>query len=144
MEYLFRKKQMGFDDAESFCISQGGKMYEPRDKTIWENVFDHAKKEDIGEFWLGIHDKNKEGTFVYASDNSPMEFNNFNKGEPNNGASCKCEDCVHVIYQPAAEGFWNDLPCNSHQLSVVCVRVNSGRVPTTPVLTKPFDFALAV
>ena len=70
-----------------------------------------------------------------------VEFNNFEKGEPNNGATnvhmYKNKDCVHVIYQPAAEGFWNDLPCNSHQMSVVCVRVNSGRVPTTPVLTKP-------
>ena len=131
---------MDFDDAESFCTSQGGKMYEPRDKTIWENVFDYAKKEEIGEFWLGIHDKNEEGTFIYASDKWPIEFNNFEKGEPNNGASnlvYSGEDCVHVIYQPAAEGFWNDLPCNSHQMSVVCVRVNSGRVPTTPILTKP-------
>ena len=101
-------------------------MYEPRDENVWKIVFDHATKEDIGEFWLGIHDKNKEGTFVYASDNSPIEFNNFNKGEPNDGMQCKCEDCVHVIYQPQAKGFWNDLPCNSHQKSVVCVKVNSG------------------
>ena len=38
----------------------------------------------MNSFWLGIHDKKKEGTFVYASDNSKIGFNNWRDGEPNN------------------------------------------------------------
>ena len=38
------------------------------------------------EFWLGIHDKNEEGTWVYASDNSTIEFKKWAYGEPSDSA----------------------------------------------------------
>ena len=80
MEFLFSKEQMGFDDVESFCIEKGGKIYEPRDENVMKKVLIQAKTEDIGEFWLGIHDKIVEGTFAYASDNTPIKFDNWKEG----------------------------------------------------------------
>ena len=118
MEFLFTGSKKSFADAVSFCCNERGKLYEPRDENVWKSVFDHAKLKDIGEFWLGIHDKNEEGSFVYESDNSPIKFNNWNKGEPND-ANAK-EDCV--IVKMAVNGLWNDIPCQGYQKSIVCVK----------------------
>ena len=71
---------MGFDDAQTFCNDKGGKMYEPRNENVMKKVLIQAKTEDIGDFWIGIHDKIVEGTFVYASDNTPIKFDNWDEG----------------------------------------------------------------
>ena len=71
---------MGFDDAQTFCNDKGGKIYEPRDENVMKKVLIQAKTEDIGEFWIGIHDKIVEGTFAYASDNAPIKFDNWEEG----------------------------------------------------------------
>ena len=72
-------------------------------------------------FWLGIHDKAIENTFVYASDDSPIEWNNWDDGQPNDW---KGQDCAYVESKDASlgtAGKWGDCPCDS-QKSVVCVR----------------------
>jgi len=67
----------------------GGILYEPRDQSVMKSVTSLAKKANLGEFWIGIHDMDNEGTFVYDSDNSPLSFTNWNSGEPNNWGSGK-------------------------------------------------------
>ena len=108
---------MSFDGAELFCNNYGGTVYGPRDENAMKLVLDHAKVENITEFWLGIHDKVVEGKFVYASDNLPINYDNWKEGEPNNHEDM--EDCVSVN---TANGFWNDIDCTKEQKSIVCVK----------------------
>ena len=119
MEFFFTKSEKKFDDAASFCHGKGGILYEPRDKNVMENVLNHTNNGGIMQFWLGIHDKSEEGTFVYASDNTPIILNNWNIGEPNIYGNE--DDCVNV-----ANGFWHNLACQGYQMSIICVRYSSG------------------
>ena len=68
---------------------------------------------------MGIHDKNMEGSFVYASNNSPIEFNNWAAGEPNDYGNGE-EDCVEAY----ENGLWNDVSCVKKKRSIVCARGN--------------------
>ena len=119
-EFFFSAITKNFDDAESFCTEKGGKLYEPRNINSMNDVSNHARAEGIGDFWLGIHDLNEEGTFVYVSDNSAIELNDWNSGEPNGYGNG--EDCVAVY----GNGKWNDLQCQTHERSIVCVREKQG------------------
>ena len=51
----------------------GGILYEPRDQNVMESVISLAKKANLGELWIGIHDMDNEGTFIYDSDKSKLE-----------------------------------------------------------------------
>ena len=79
-------------------------------------VLQTVKKEDLGEFWLGINDKNVDGTFVFMSDGSPVSsvFLNWIPDAPNTTPNNE-EDCVHIN----SAGQLNDIPCDV-QRSVVC------------------------
>ena len=59
-------------------------MFEPRKKNVAKIVIESAKIAGTGDFWLGIHDKNDEGNFVYDSDDTPIVWSNWGPGEPNN------------------------------------------------------------
>ena len=52
-------------------------MFEPRDQSVAGKVFTYGS---LGDFWIGIHDKIVEGTFAYASDNTPIKFDNWKEG----------------------------------------------------------------
>ena len=93
-------------------------MFEPRSQSITERVGDYAHSAGLGIFWLGIHDKAIENTFVYASDDSPIEWNNWSGGQPNNLNSG--QDCA-VVRGKGLNDKWDDRPCND-QWSFVCVR----------------------
>ena len=83
------------------------------------HILNYAMNEGIVEFWLGIHDKSEEGTFVFASDNTPIKLNNWNAGEPDTYGNDA--DCVNVN-----NGSWHNLPCNGYPMSIVCSRQSSG------------------
>ena len=118
MEFQFLTNYKSFDDAQSLCINQGGKLFEPRDAKITKDVTDHAKTVRFHSFWLGIHDKTNEGTFVYASDDTPIEWNNWGFGEPSNRSG---EDCARFYYWEWAATF-----CTT-DISAVCVRYKKGK-----------------
>jgi hypothetical protein len=125
LELFITKVKKNFEDAVSFCAGKGGKLYEPRNTNTMIDVSNQAKAKGIGRFWLGIHDKKEEGTFVYVSDDSPIEFKNWNNGEPNDYGND--EDCVAVYGNTNAyRRKWNDLSCQTHESSIVCVREKQG------------------
>ena len=115
--FLFVNMKLNFYEAQSYCIGFGGKLYEPRNETVLEDVVIEAREIFNDEFWLGIHDKNEEGTWVYASDNSPLEFDNWAGGEPSNSGIG--EDCG-IVENDGGNGGWNDLHCTNWRKSFVC------------------------
>ena len=64
---------------------------------------------------IGIHDVNNEGLFVYDSNNSPLSYENWGVGSPNDANG---EDCVEIGYYNDNYK-WNDLDCGS-ELTFVC------------------------
>ena len=62
--------------------------------------------------WLGIHDKAKEGKWVYQSSNLPINFSDWVANEPNNHKDSN-EDCVEH-WRHRGSG-WNDITCNSER-----------------------------
>ena len=85
MEFAFDNDGLTSDGAEALCTTIGGKLYEPRDASVMQDVTNQAKTAGINESWIGINDKDQEGTFVYSSDKTPLSITNWAAGEPNNG-----------------------------------------------------------
>ena len=98
-------------------------MFEPTNENEYIAVRDYAKKQGSGDFWLGFNDKQTEGRFVHDSNNEPLSFTYWNKGEPNNSPYFGgAENCVATSWRNK----WGDIPCDSsesfHKFSAVCVR----------------------
>ena len=94
----------------------GGRLVEPRENGTMTNVTNHAKSVGITKFWLGIHDKNLDGSFVYASDNSTIDWSNWALGQSGNNSTGK--NCVQVT----DSGKWSGLPCEGNERSPICMR----------------------
>ena len=60
--------------------------------------------------WLGATDIITEGTFLWP-DNTPLAFDNFRSGVPNNGGGQGQEDCVAI--EGNNNGSWDDRPCGT-------------------------------
>ena len=115
-EFAFYNNMVDYHTAKQLCTTIGGILYEPKNQSVMQIVINQTQKANIGEFWIGIHDMDNEGTFVYDSDNSPISFTNWNFGEPNNAGLG--EDCAIMN----GHGKWNGLPCTDSQRSTVCFR----------------------
>ena len=117
-EFLFSNKKKTEINAQAFCVSRGGILFEPEYSLVVIDVAQHAKDEALGEFWSGINDKILEGNFVYDSDNKPVSdlVLSWEAGAPNtpenNG---DVEDCVDIDLNEQM----NDISCDLDR-SIVC------------------------
>lgn len=99
-----------FDEARFACRQYGGDLTSIHSQA--ENDFlndNYNRLRDSTSFpfrmFLGLNDQNTEGGFQW-SDGSPLNYLNWNSGEPNNAEN---EDCVEMI---ADHGKWNDNSCD--------------------------------
>ena len=69
----FSKEEAQFNEAKSICNAKSGILYEPKSLSHLQLVRDSNKKRDLDCFWLGIDDRRTEGTYLYNSDNSPLD-----------------------------------------------------------------------
>ena len=113
--YIFSDMKKSKEDAEKFCKQKYAKLVEPKKKSEYDEIVAVAKYKGLKEFWLGVNDKSNEGTFVYGSDQSSVNWTNWYPGEPNN--SYNNEDCV--ISAGWASWKWVDTWC-AKLLPVVC------------------------
>ena len=106
-----------WNDAKAFCMTEGGKLFEPKDAQENSGVTDYAFSNELRHFWIGIQDEpvSPEGTWVYASDGSPLEYTNWKQGEPNNNSGD--ENCGEIGYFTG--DLWNDQECDT-LLGSVC------------------------
>ena len=98
-------------------------MFEPRDAKTMKDVGKLAKKNLIERFWLGIQDGTGYRDFVYVSDNSHIQLNDWNRNEPNNFNAN--EDCVEAFFEKKSQLWkWNDIQCDDVR-SFFCTREKS-------------------
>jgi len=77
--------------------------------------------------WIGLHRTEPGGKFVWV-DGLPLDYAHWYPGEPNNAGGN--EACVHMRWDPAAPGTWNDLSDASQFNSVVEVREKTSKTLT--------------
>uniref|UniRef100_A0A1I8HUP2 DDE_3 domain-containing protein n=1 Tax=Macrostomum lignano TaxID=282301 RepID=A0A1I8HUP2_9PLAT len=102
-----------------------------------EQEFIQKQLDPRRDYWIGLHTRSTEDrSWVWVVDNSPMDYQNWQKGEPNNLE--KEENCVEMY----TSGTWNDNRC-TYRLSYICkvlANVNGSPRPTLPGTTTPnFD-----
>lgn len=98
--------------AEADCVTQGGHLISVHDVALQDWLA--ATAFGISDnWWIGFNDIAIEGLFEW-SDGTPVDFEQWNPGEPNNAGE---EDCVHLPAWNA--GYWNDLACETTS-SYIC------------------------
>ena len=60
--------------------------------------------------WIGANDIGNEGSFVWAEPPAPVNYTNWDAGQPDNAYGV--ENCVHMWL---GDGKWNDLPCEHRE-----------------------------
>jgi len=131
--YAITTAAMNWENAKIEAASLGG--YLATINTKAENDWLTAKFISYGNFWIGSHDKDTEGTWVWdngttsndggVSDNIssgakwPDGTSKWDSGEPNNSGN---EDCGTIR---DSTGVWNDVQCNSN-LSSSAYHINYG------------------
>ena len=105
--------------AVAICKQIGGKLFEPKSATEMAAALNLVKKNRGSHFWIGLHDKTREGHFTYGNGRS-ISYTNWATSEPNNYG--RGEDCVeaYASYQP---GKWNDRACSANR-AFVCERLS--------------------
>lgn len=87
---------------------------------------------EVSEFWIGFNDVANEGTFVWASGQTPT-YLNWNSTEPNNGPPPSADEDCGVLMRWAS-GKWNDWRCDQARYGLA--EINTTPVPTaTPTIT---------
>ncbi|XP_033855407.2 lectin-like [Acipenser ruthenus] len=121
--YQYVKDKKTWADAELYCLSIGGNLASVH--SVEENNFiqNLINKNDASDAftWLGGSDCFKEGSW-YWTDGSKWDYNNWNKGEPNN---LFIENCLHIHF--GVPGGWNDKACNNLYPSVCMYKYNDPR-----------------
>ncbi|KAM9709085.1 collectin-11 isoform 2-T3 [Menidia menidia] len=103
--YLLVKEEKRFADAEVYCQTRGGHLAMPKDEGANAAMAGYITEAALSRVYIGIHDLDHEGVFIYV-DRSPMTtFSKWRKGEPNNAYDD--EDCAEMV----ASGEWTDVSC---------------------------------
>ncbi|XP_028294795.1 collectin-11 isoform X2 [Gouania willdenowi] len=104
--YLLVKEEKRFSDAEAYCRARGGHLAMPKDEDTNAAIAGYITDAGLSRVYIGIHDLDREGVFMYV-DRSPMTtFNKWRKGEPNNAYDD--EDCAEML----ASSEWTDVACH--------------------------------
>ncbi|XP_022082062.1 secretory phospholipase A2 receptor-like [Acanthaster planci] len=97
-----------FHDAESICEARGAKLASIH--SAEEQSYLSLRTSMMNtNLWIGLHDQSNEGNFEWL-DNTPLDFTNWNTGEPNDYGNG--EDCVHLRTDELQAGTWNDQACD--------------------------------
>mgnify|MGYP001310644850 CR=1 FL=1 len=100
------------DCENQFARNTVGRLYEPRDATMNNLVYEEAKivfgKDDY--LWLGIEDRSAENQWSYSSSGQNVSTMFWNSGQPDGSASSD-QDCVRT--GKVSDGVWNDIACSS-------------------------------
>eukprot|EP00058_Branchiostoma_floridae_P007100 XP_002592588.1 hypothetical protein BRAFLDRAFT_68911 [Branchiostoma floridae] len=99
-----------FSDAAAACGEDGGTLAMPRGAgTNAFLIVLHNSVSDDQDFWFGLHDQYKEGSFQWVDGSALGMYNSWSPDEPNNSGGS--EDCV--AYAAGKNDKWNDDECTS-------------------------------
>ena len=110
--YLFCPNAVSWLSARDTCRAMGHTMVQidSAGENAW--VFQRARREWVQNWWLGINDRDTEGTYLWA-DGSAAPWVNWGGNEPNDWGTG--EDCGHF----RSDGKWNDIACH-YAMGIIC------------------------
>ncbi|KAL1772868.1 low affinity immunoglobulin epsilon Fc receptor isoform X1 [Sigmodon hispidus] len=108
--YYFGKGSKQWIQARFTCTDLEGRLVSIHSQAEQDFLMKHSNKKDS---WIGLRDLDMEGQFIWM-DGSPVDYSNWNPGEPNNAG--QGEDCVMM----RGSGQWNDAFCRSYLDAWVC------------------------
>ncbi|XP_033107429.1 macrophage mannose receptor 1-like isoform X2 [Anneissia japonica] len=124
---LEKGSTISWPEAQFSCAQIGANLASIHTKA--DNDFISKKATDSGlDLWVGLY-RIDAGGFAW-SDNSPIDYSNWNNGVPSTIYNGEHENCVEVL---RPYGKWNNIECYNHQ-GYVC-RIE--KTPLTRMTTKP-------
>lgn len=122
MGYVGVNLLLDWTSAQSYCLSNYGASLATISNSTQNNlVRDAASVAGIGNdeyLWIGLNDIDIEGTFVWEDNTSPLVYENWNSGEPNDYGD---EDCVEM----RSGNVWNDMACTTTRYFVCNIASSS-------------------
>ena len=118
--YFFNTIKRNKERALSNCLTQNGKLWEPKSLARINQVHKKAMAvEKTQWWWVGISDAGSEGTFQYDSNNEHFLFGNkkvpWNGNEPNGATTENC-----AIMNPNDPGTLIDVKCSDSNWYSIC------------------------
>lgn len=124
--YLVRMNTNTWYMARNDCLKSDSDLLSITDANEQDFVAKHLLAESF--MWIGYNDLEREGAWAW-SDRTPIRYQNWATGDPNNGGSYrrKDEDCAVL----KSNGKWNDYPCTT-RFRYIC-KARASRLRLTPV-----------
>ncbi|VDI54848.1 Hypothetical predicted protein [Mytilus galloprovincialis] len=114
--YIGLDKKM-WDDSNEDCKKRGSFFVKIDDESENQWLQSVMLDNNIDNMWIGANDIDQEGTWRWIYDNTPVDFTNWNKKEPNNYKGN--ENCADMSkYQERSLVFHNK---PTGQSSIICV-----------------------
>ena len=114
--YRAFKEQKTSQDAEKSCVSFNGHLASIHSAMEQQFIVDHVVRGISHNLWIGGSDRIVEGTWRWT-DGTPMDYFNWDNGEPNDEKFTWDEDCLELLLRPQPTGVsrwgWNDYICPS-------------------------------
>ncbi|CAH1781368.1 unnamed protein product [Owenia fusiformis] len=122
--YKFSESSLQWDEARAFCKAQKADLASVRDMAEYNWLKGQVTKDPRkNEYWLGMTDKEKEGTWKWVDGtkwSTAVATAAWGKGQPDNYNDN--EDCGEFWDSP--NGVWNDEPCENWK-RFICKRRNN-------------------
>lgn len=120
---------MAWDNARKSCEDVGGnliKIETKEENTFLLNTFLQIPSSEVFiEAWIGLSDKDKEGTFVWT-DGTPQSNSEdctvWADDQPNDEDDQDCVEIANGVFWPGGPpqiGVWNDFQCDK-ELKYIC------------------------
>ncbi len=109
---LFPGRRSNYYMAREHCESLGMHLTAPRSQDAYNDLMSNAAPKKGVKFWLGINELGMNNHFRYDKDDSPMTFEAFGSGYPQNTPSET--HCVAVV-DPNNDNVnfeWRDIGCH--------------------------------
>lgn len=95
---------LDWTEAKAYCEEKVGTQFA---RVTSEVLHDEIYNITQANTWVGITDANKEGVWLWAYDDTPVTYFNWEPGQPNNAQ--QGQNCVSMHKQ--AGGKWADFRC---------------------------------
>ena len=102
--------KLKFQEAIERCNSMNATLAEPMNEEENANLATNFNNKT--RYWIGISDRETEGTFKYVSDASEVEFTSWRDGQPNN--KWPKLDCTAF-----KNGKWNTANCDRREFPYI-------------------------
>lgn len=117
--YLFCPDVVTWEEADANCKSFGYELAKIESAEEQEFVWSIAAETE-GDYWIGLTDRETEGTFVWTDGTELGAYANWATEQPDSGDGEVEEDCVELLQ--IENGGWNDRNCDIDYLDYICER----------------------